>query len=516
MPEQAQPELMTDKQALQAEIVRLNKIIQALMNRAERNASLQGSDFNLFQTAITLEDEVRSRTGELETASLENEKITRDLRESENHFRLLVENSPMSIHEIGMDGRINSMSMAGLRMRGVKAESEVQGTLYLDVVCAADQRRIAELFEKACRGETSHFEFTASGPREQIYKSCFVPIKNKNGSVEKLMGITEDITEQKWAQREIELSNTILKTEQAVSPDAILVVNENQKIISYNQQFIDLWKIPASMVKANLDAPVLQAVADQVENRESFIERVMDLYRHRDEKSREEIKLKDGKIIDRYSAPITTADGKYYGRVWYFHDITERKKTEELIRNLAFNDALTQLPNRRLLQDRMKQAMVASKRSGRYGATMFLDLDNFKPLNDKHGHDTGDLLLIEVARRITHCVREIDTVARFGGDEFVVMLSELDADMELSAGLAAIVAEKIRVALGEPYLLTRRQADNTEITVEHHCSSSIGVVLFIGNETSPEDVLKAADMAMYQAKEGGRNRVRFFDRKNES
>ncbi len=513
MPEQAQPELITDKQDLQAEIVRLNKIIQALMNRAERNASLQGSDFNLFQTAITLEDEVRSRTGELETASLVNERISRDLRESENHFRLLVENSPMSIHEIGLDGRINSMSMAGLRMRGVKTESEVQGTVYLDVVCAADQRRIAELFAKACCGETSHFEFIASGPLEQIYKSCFVPIKNKNGIVEKLMGITEDITEQKRAQKEIELSNMILKTEQEVSPDAILVVNENQKIISYNQQFIDLWKIPASMVKANLDAPVLQAVADQVEERESFVKRVLDLYQHRDEKSREEILLKDGKIIDRYSAPITTADGKYFGRVWYFHDITERKKTEELIRNLAFNDSLTQLPNRRLLQDRMKQAMVANKRSGRYGAAMFLDLDNFKPLNDTHGHDMGDLLLIEVAHRITRCVREIDTVARFGGDEFVVMLSELDTDRELSAELAAIVAEKIRVAVAEPYLLSNRQVDNTEITVEHHCSSSIGVVLFIGNEISPEDVLKVADMAMYQAKEGGRNRVCFIDRK---
>jgi diguanylate cyclase (GGDEF)-like protein len=144
---------------------------------------------------------------------------------------------------------------------------------------------------------------------------------------------------------------------------------------------------------------------------------------------------------------------------------------------------------------------------------MFLDLDNFKPLNDTHGHDMGDLLLIEVARRISRCVREIDTVVRFGGDEFVVMLSVLDEDQELSAGQAAIVAEKIRAALAEPYLLKRGQADNTQITVEHHCSASIGLVLFIGNETSPEEILKLADMAMYQAKEGGRNRVRFIDRK---
>jgi diguanylate cyclase (GGDEF)-like protein len=325
------------------------------------------------------------------------------------------------------------------------------------------------------------------------------------------MGITEDITEQKRAREEIELSNTILRTEQEVSPDAILVVNENQKIISYNQQFIDLWKLPDYMVHAHLDAPVLKAVADQVENPEAFVERVLYLYQHRNEKSREEILLSDGKIIDRYSAPIAATDGKYYGRVWYFRDITERKRDEELIRNLAFNDALTNLPNRRLLLDRMKQAMVASKRSGRYGAVMFLDLDNFKPLNDLYGHDMGDLLLIEVANRIARCVREIDTVARFGGDEFVVMLSELDADREFSSGQASIVAEKIRVALAEPYLLTSRQPDDNESTIKHHCSSSIGVVLFINNETSPEEVLKWADIAMYRAKAGGRNRVCFYD-----
>ena len=155
--------------------------------------------------------------------------------------------------------------------------------------------------------------------------------------------------------------------------------------------------------------------------------------------------------------------------------------------------------------------MAASKRSGRYGALMFLDLDNFKPLNDTHGHDVGDLLLIEVARRITGCIREVDTVARFGGDEYVVMLSELDVDKAASAAQAEFVAEKIRTTLAEPYVLTIRQDGNVETTVEHRCTSSIGVVLFINHEASPEDILKWADMAMYQAKEGGRNRIRFLD-----
>lgn len=192
-------------------------------------------------------------------------------------------------------------------------------------------------------------------------------------------------------------------------------------------------------------------------------------------------------------------------------DITERKQAEEKIRNLAFYDTLTQLPNRRMLDDRLSQTMAASKRSGRYGALMFLDMDNFKPLNDQHGHSAGDLLLREVARRICSCVREMDTVARFGGDEFVVMLTELDTDKKSSIAQTGIVAEKIRATLAKPYVLTLQHEDNTETTVEYHCTSSIGAVMFINHEYRPADLLERADMVMYQAKESGRNQVRFFN-----
>lgn len=188
-------------------------------------------------------------------------------------------------------------------------------------------------------------------------------------------------------------------------------------------------------------------------------------------------------------------------------DISDRIRREEEIRKLAFYDALTQLPNRRLLNDRLDHAMASSKRSGQYGALMFVDLDNFKPLNDRHGHSMGDLLLIEVARRITRCLRETDTVARFGGDEFVVLLGELNQDKSESVVQAGIVAEKIRTALAEPYHLKT----HTPVIVEHRCTSSIGVMLFINHEAGAEDILKGADMAMYRAKAGGRNCIRFFE-----
>ncbi|OIQ84437.1 cyclic di-GMP phosphodiesterase Gmr [mine drainage metagenome] len=190
-------------------------------------------------------------------------------------------------------------------------------------------------------------------------------------------------------------------------------------------------------------------------------------------------------------------------------DITERKKIEEKIRSLAFYDTLTQLPNRRMLDDRLGQAMAASKRNGKYAALLFLDLDNFKPLNDRYGHNVGDLLLIEVAHRITACVREADTVARFGGDEFVVMLGALTVDKAESMQQAETVAEKIRISLAEPYRLT---IEPDGIVIEHHCTSSIGVVLFLDHDASKEEIIRWADMAMYQAKDDGRNLIRFYPR----
>jgi len=193
-----------------------------------------------------------------------------------------------------------------------------------------------------------------------------------------------------------------------------------------------------------------------------------------------------------------------------FADISERKALEEKLRQFAFFDPLTGLPNRRLLDERFHQSVLASKRSGLYSALMLLDLDNFKQVNDRHGHDAGDLLLIEVTRRLTTGVREVDTVARLGGDEFVVLLSELDANKVVSTHQARGVAEKLLAIVAAPYQLTIVQAGQNNITVEHLCSASIGVALFIDNEFSQKDVMKGADSAMYQAKDAGRNKVQFY------
>ena len=198
----------------------------------------------------------------------------------------------------------------------------------------------------------------------------------------------------------------------------------------------------------------------------------------------------------------------------FVRDITERKQLEDQVHQLAFYDTLTKLPNRRLLNDRLSQTMAATKRSGCYGALIFIDLDNFKPVNDTHGHEAGDLLLMQMSERLKSCVREMDTVARFGGDEFVVVLSELNTDKGVSAAQAGAMAEKIRARLSQTYRLTVKQEGKPATTFDHRCTASIGVTLFRGHEASPGDILKWADAAMYEAKDAGRNMVRFHGSKS--
>jgi len=223
---------------------------------------------------------------------------------------------------------------------------------------------------------------------------------------------------------------------------------------------------------------------------------------------------KDGQyrwILDQAQVVERDANHKAIRMCGTHTDITERKLMEEQIRYQALYDGLTQLPNRYLFEDRLRQAMMKSKRTGCYGALMFLDMDNFKPLNDSYGHVVGDLLLIEVATRLKSCVRAADTVARIGGDEFVVELEQLDTDRRLSEKEAESAADKIRQLLAEPYELKVTAETGEETTVVHYCTASIGVVLFIGNEVSQKEILKRADNAMYRAKDSGSNQVKFYE-----
>nr|WP_217451119.1 diguanylate cyclase [Comamonas jiangduensis] len=219
---------------------------------------------------------------------------------------------------------------------------------------------------------------------------------------------------------------------------------------------------------------------------------------------------KDGSLVwgEVLVKPDLNAKGEVVGYHGITRNVTERKRLEEQVRQLAFHDTLTQLANRRLLLEHLDQAMRESKRSHYYGAVIYLDLDNFKPLNDTHGHGMGDLLLIEVGSRLKGCVRGADTVARIGGDEFVVLLRTLSQQQDEAHVQAISVAEKIRARLAERYVLQPTPAVST---IEHACTCSIGVALFRGCDETLDSLMERADQAMYQAKENGRNRVQLAE-----
>lgn len=213
---------------------------------------------------------------------------------------------------------------------------------------------------------------------------------------------------------------------------------------------------------------------------------------------------KDGRVFPEWLSitAVRSAAGEVTHYVGACVDITARKQAEEEIRRLAFYDPLTGLPNRRLQHDRLQQAVVASARSGQYGALLFIDLDNFKTLNDTLGHALGDQLLLQVAGRLSTCVRQGDTVARLGGDEFVVIVENLDAQADVAATQALRLGEKIRASLNQRYDLAGQS---------WHSTPSIGVTLFGTSPVTVDELMKQADLAMYQAKSSGRNAVHFFN-----
>ncbi|MDP2794089.1 MAG: EAL domain-containing protein [Sulfurisoma sp.] len=221
---------------------------------------------------------------------------------------------------------------------------------------------------------------------------------------------------------------------------------------------------------------------------------------------------KNGEIYPEWQtiSAVVDEDGHVSHYVSAFSDITERKQTEAEIQRLAYYDQLTKLPNRRLLVDRINHALASSARRRRHGAILFIDLDHFKTLNDTQGHEVGDLLLIEVARRLLSCVREVDTVARLGGDEFVVMLEDLSEDRNAAANETEMIGENIRGALNRPFTLGSTHHDMAG-AIDYQCTASIGASLFLESKDTIDDLLKHADVAMYHAKDAGRNAIRFFD-----
>jgi len=319
--------------------------------------------------------------------------------------------------------------------------------------------------------------------------------------------IQRDVTDQQRSQEELRHKTALLATELDTSLDGILVVDERGHVVLFNRQFARVWGLEGDLLVAGDDAPLLQAATAKVADPDGFLSKVRWLYEHPEETSRDEIPLRDGRVLDRYSAPMRSPEGEYYGRVWFFRDITDRKRietelrqSEARLRHDARHDRLTGLPNRTLLMERLNDALAALRnRSGPPFDLLFIDLDNFKHINDSLGHRVGDQLLVAFARRLSGTLRAEDTIARLGGDEFVLLMTGQHDRLEVER-----LAERIQCALRSPFLLEGRSVVVT---------ASMGIASSSAAGTGEAgDLLRDADTAMYQAKRSGKARFEVFTR----
>jgi len=353
-----------------------------------------------------------------------------------------------------------------------------------------------ERMESAFRNGKERFEWLHQRKNGEVFPAevCLSTLTLSGRPM--LLATVRDITERKQAEEALVFKTALLEAQTETTMDGILVVDELDKIVLANKQFGLSFGMPDELLATGDARLTRQHMLDKVEGPEAFVERITYLNSNRTEKSTDEFRLKNGKVFERYSAPLVDANGRHRGRIWYMRDITERKAAEDRIQFLAYYDALTELPHRALLQDRMEVALADARRRGEKLAVMFLDLDQFKAINDSFGHSAGDDLLREVARRIQACLREQDTVARVGGDEFVVLLNSAN-----DAAGAAIAAERIMAKLNESFVI---QGQSLNV------SCSMGVSIFPEHGTDSESLIRNADAAMYWAKGDGRNKVRFF------
>jgi len=428
----------------------------------------------------------------------ERQQAEEALRYSEERFRDVSNAAGEYLWEVDVKSMV--YTYVSNRSGDVKgyAPKELLGRTPMEFMPEEDIQLVGEIVNAAIANKApfklQHRDITKSGAVlwEEVNG---IPFYDKNGTMIGLRGTGLNITERKQAEVELRIAAASFETQ-----ESIMITDANSVILRINQSFTEstgytsddaVGQTPKLLKSGRHNADFYREMWAAIQSTGSWQGEIWD-------------RRKNGEVYPKMLTitAVKGGDGAVIHYVGSHIDITERKAAEEKIQYLAFYDPLTSLPNRRLLMDRLHQSLASSQRLGREGALLFLDLDNFKVLNDTLGHDIGDLMLQQVAQRLKSCVRDDDTVARLGGDEFVVVLEALSKDALVAASQTEAIGAKIRNSLNQPYKISK---------LEHHSSASIGAVMFGNHQTLMEELMKQADIAMYQAKKAGRNTLRFFD-----
>jgi len=446
-----------------------------------------------------------------------------ELKRSIEALRASEENLTITLHSIGdaviatdIDGRVMRMNPTAERLTGW-AFDEARGRPLPEVfsIVNADTRQtVANPVQRVMEhgrvvALANHTVLLARDGNEYRIADSAAPIRNAHGEIVGVVLVVSDVTEKYRTEEALHEAQAILRAAMDQTPAGIAIANAHDGALRYlndagllihgedRQSVVYGFGIDRFLSDRSLfdldgrpldssEIPLARAIHLGETGAREFVIRRAD---------------RSERIVMSRAAPIRNARGEVVAGISVFLDITERKMAEEKIKNLAFYDQLTGLPNRRLLFDRLEQALAGRSRHSRQGALLFIDLDHFKALNDSLGHDVGDQLLQQVAQRLLACVREDDTVARIGGDEFVVMLDGLSAVDAEAANQAELVGKKIQAALNQTCQVARSTCQS---------SASIGIALF-DSQLDVSELLKRADLAMYQAKAAGRDTLCFFD-----
>lgn len=425
------------------------------------------------------------------------------LREAEERTRQVadtlqatLETIPDMLFELDADGRYCSVHSPKSELIPVPVEKLVGKTLE-DVLPAAAVAIIKSALQEAdAKGYSRGEQFELDVPLGKRWFELSVAVKSADDTEKKrYFVLSRDITERKLSEIELKIAATAFEAQ-----EGMIVTDAHSRILRVNNAYTEITgysaeesigKTPNFLSSGKHDQKFYEAMWSALKQTGTWAGEIWN-------------RRKSGEVYPERLLITAVKDrqGNITNYVASLADITESKAASDEIRNLAFYDPLTQLPNRRLFLDRLEQALAASSHSRQIGALLFLDIDHFKVLNDTLGHNAGDQLLKMIGVRLRSCVREADTVARIGGDEFVILIEELGQDKLAAASYTEMLAEKILHLMAQPYKLD---------AYDYSGSTSIGATLFINHEAASEDLLKQADIAMYQAKDSGRNAIRFFD-----
>ena len=423
---------------------------------------------------------------------------------SETKFRTLFDGSSDAILMLDEKGFFDS-NQAALNLFGLNSQEQLRQYHPADLsppkqACGNDSRTLAKHYiDTAMQNGTVHFDWLHKrADTEAIFVADITHTSMTLNGKLLLQTTIRDITERKHIEESLRIAASAFETQ-----DGMMVTDANNVILRVNKSFTTITgyseeeavgQTPRLLSSGRHDKAFYMTIWERLRNEGAWSGEIWN-------------RRKNGDIYPEYLSITVVRDplGSVSHYVASLTDITKMLSAEHEIQRLAFFDTLTNLPNRRLFFDRLKQALTENRRTNQSSAILFLDLDDFKILNDTLGHDMGDLLLQKVADRLSSCVRASDTVARLGGDEFVVLLKDLSMKNLEAVAQARDIAEKILFTFNKAFLLG---------TDTHQSTSSIGISLCGGDgEKSADKLLKEADIAMYNAKAEGRNTLRFFDPK---